>query len=642
MPWSDDLDPELIAYQIAASENQFVRVVAGPGTGKSFAMKRRVARLLETGIDAETLLAVTFTRVAADDLHRELTQLAVPGSQNLRGRTLHSLALSILSRNHVMETVGRVPRPMNRFEERALICDLAKDFGGKNPAKKLLAAYLAAWAEAQGDEPGYEAGTVEHAFSAAVVSWLEFHRGMLIGEAIPYLLHYLHNHPAAEERTEFTHILVDEYQDLNQAEQLIIEYLSDDASVSIVGDDDQSIYSFKHAHPQGIQEWPEEHSGCGDFGLEDCYRCPTDIVDIANSLIAHNQNRGDQVLEALPQNGPGEIETRQFLTIDDEANWIAEEVVELLEEPATDLGDIIVLTQRSVIANVILGELKDRGIPSRSYYDESQLESEAAQEPFALLKLLADTTSRAPLRFLLGVGHPDLRASQYSRIRENCEESGNAPWDVLTQLANGQLRIRYTTQIVERFTQIAGRLDQLQGLTENLSELVDALFPEGEEELEDIRSLALEAIAEEADLNSLVKKMIEAITQPEIPPSINEVRVMSLHKSKGLSSPIVFVAGCVQGLLPKMPEAGLPSETRVGAIEEQRRLFYVAITRAKSDLPNNQPGRLYLSYSMQMPTALALRAAIQPTSFAGNTVNLQASMFLNELGPSAPAPIAGD
>lgn len=112
MPWDDDLDEGSPAYGIAASDNHRIRVVAGPGAGKSFAMKRRVARLLEDGVAPRQILPVTFTRVAAQDLHRELIGMGVPGCEELEGVTLHSLALRLLMRRHVLEATGRTPRPL--------------------------------------------------------------------------------------------------------------------------------------------------------------------------------------------------------------------------------------------------------------------------------------------------------------------------------------------------------------------------------------------------------------------------------------------------------------------------------------------------------------------------------------------------
>lgn len=308
MPWSDGLNPATPAYEIAASANARIRVVAGPGTGKSFAMKRRVARLLENGVAPNTILPVTFTRVAAEDLHRELVGMGVPGCDELEGVTLHSLALRMLMRNHVLGATGRVPRPLNEFELEPLICDLMAAHGGKRAANKFRLAYEAAWARLQHQQPGYAPSPADAAFQADMLAWLRFHEAMLIGEVIPQLHQYLHSNPAAAERSEYGHILVDEYQDLNRAEQGVIELISDAADVCIVGDDDQSIYSFKHAHPDGIREWLNVNAGADDLGLDECRRCPTRVVEMANSLIRHNVQRPvPRPLNPIPANGAGDV-----------------------------------------------------------------------------------------------------------------------------------------------------------------------------------------------------------------------------------------------------------------------------------------------------------------------------------------------
>ena len=125
MPWFDGLVPGTPAHAIASDPNGRVRVVAGPGTGKSFAMKRRVARLLESGVDPAHILPVTFTRVAAEDLHRELVGMRVPRCNELEGTTLHRLCLRRLSRNAVFAATGRHARPLNRFELEPMIAEPA-------------------------------------------------------------------------------------------------------------------------------------------------------------------------------------------------------------------------------------------------------------------------------------------------------------------------------------------------------------------------------------------------------------------------------------------------------------------------------------------------------------------------------------
>jgi DNA helicase II / ATP-dependent DNA helicase PcrA len=291
MPWNDNLVVGSPAYSIAASIHPRIRVLAGPGAGKSFAMKRRVARILEVeGVNPAAVLAVTFTRVAAEDLHRELVSLGVPGAAQLSGRTLHSLAMTILMRQEVLAVLGRVPRALNEFELEPLLADLSNVHGNKHERRRLIRAYGAAWARLQTQQPGYARTPVEQAFVDELVEWLVLHEAMLIDEIIPYLFQYLQANPGAPEHTEFTHILADEYQDLNRAEQDVLGFLGTRASICIVGDDDQSIYSFKHAHPEGIRQWHTLRP-TDDHSIVECRRCPTTAVRMANALIGHNTDR---------------------------------------------------------------------------------------------------------------------------------------------------------------------------------------------------------------------------------------------------------------------------------------------------------------------------------------------------------------
>src|SRR5687768_560835 len=174
MPWYDGLEIDSPAFAIAHSAEPRIRVLAGPGAGKSYAMKRRVARLLEDeGVQPDQLLPVTFTRVAAEDLHRELVSLHVQGANQLEGRTLHSLAMTILMRAHVLAAIGRTPRPLNQFELQPLLEDLSAGFGNKKARKDRIDAYLAAWARLQHDDPGQPIDAVDAAFAQALVHWLQ-------------------------------------------------------------------------------------------------------------------------------------------------------------------------------------------------------------------------------------------------------------------------------------------------------------------------------------------------------------------------------------------------------------------------------------------------------------------------------------
>ncbi|MBB3978051.1 superfamily I DNA/RNA helicase [Rhizobium azooxidifex] len=640
MAWDTGLDQGSVAYGIAAAPEPRVRVIAGPGTGKSFAMKRRVARLLESGIAPDEILAVTFTRVAAEDLHRELQKLDTPGCEELQGQTLHSLAMRILSRKHVLEAVGRAPRPLNAFETKAMICDLAGDNGGKRLVRSMIQGYMAAWAQSQGDEPGFAKTNEEKQFQAHLLDWLDFHQGMLIGELIPYLVRYLRDNPAAAERTEFRHLLIDEFQDLNKAEQTVLYYLGEAAEICIVGDDDQSIYSFKNAHPDGIREWKNLHPECADLEMADCHRCPTTVVDMANALIAVNKNRQPRALNPLQEKGPGEVAIVQVPYLSSEAKWITNKVAGLLES-GVHPSEIIILVQRAVAGRPILESLRQAGVPAKSYYEESQLASEVAQERFATFKLLLNNEDRVALRYLLGAGDDEFRRNAYARVRTRCEASGDSPWTAMHKLADEVLTLPYTKPLVERFKAIQAELDALNGLKTDLPAFVDALFPTGDENLSELRDLALAKLETAGDPGELLGGMMEEITQPDIPPTVEEVRLMSLHKSKGLSSPFVFVAGCVEGILPPAPDPDWPKAVKDAALEEARRLFYVGITRVKSDLAKGWPGSLFISYPQQMSIKDAYGANVAFRTKSGVMANLLPSRFLGELGAAAPKPIAG-
>lgn len=642
MAWHDGLNPATPAFQIAASVNGRVRVVAGPGTGKSFAMKRRVARLLESGVAPNVILPVTFTRVAAEDLHRELVGMGVVGCDDLEGVTLHSLALRMLMRNHVLAATGRSPRPLNEFELEPLICDLMTEHGGKREVKKLRMAYEAAWARLQHQQPGYAPSPADTAFQADLLGWLRFHEAMLIGEVIPQLHQYLYSNPAAMERSEFAHILIDEYQDLNRAEQGVIELLSNAADVCIVGDDDQSIYSFKHAHPDGIREWLNTNVGADDLGLDDCRRCPTLVVEMANSLIGHNVLRPvPRPLNPLPANGPGDVRIIQYRNIAHEVAGVTTLVAQMIGD-GVPAGDILVLTQSRAFGIPLYEALVANHVPTKSYYAETELSHNAAQRAFALLKLFANRQDRVALRWLVGVNGNHWHAAGYHRIREHCENNGISPWDTMVQIESGALRIPHTTGIVGAFTEIVHELDGLEALA-NLASVVDQLFPDGQDATRDVRAVALAVLADmiDDDRETFVRNVSTAISQPEISTEVEDVRIMSLHKSKGLSAPVTIIAGCVQGLLPRPPSDGLTPAEQSKHLEEQRRLFYVGITRVKAAPQDGKPGTLLLTYSQEMPVRDALSVGITPAQQQYGSAILHASQFIRELGATAPAPIAG-
>jgi len=326
--------------------------------------------------------------------------------------------------------------------------------------------------------------------------------------------------------------------------------------------------------------------------------------------------------------------------IHNEAAWITAKVKGLLEK-GVHPSEIIVLVQRAVAGKPILNALKGEGIPAKSYYEESQLDSEAAQARFALFKLFLDNEDRVALRYLLGSGGNDFRANAYARVRQHCENSGDTPWAAMNKLAEGTLTIAYTGPLVAQFNTIKGELEALEAVKGDLTAFIDALFPDADPDVSELRELALAQMEAAETPEDLLSAMMQEITQPDIPPTVEEVRLMSLHKSKGLSSPYVFIAGCVEGILPPAPDSDLPKAVNDAALEEARRLFYVGITRVKADPVNDRPGSLFITYARQMTIADAYGANVAFQTQSGPMANLLPSRFIGELGPAAPAPVAG-
>jgi DNA helicase-2/ATP-dependent DNA helicase PcrA len=546
--------------------------------------------------------------------------------------------MRIIARQHVLKSLGRTPRPLNGFELKAMYSDIGPSNGGIKATKALVQAYEGAWAQSQGDQPGFPKNDQEKAFQKVLIDWHIFHESMLIGEVIPYLVRYLKENPAADEHSEFEHVLADEYQDLNKAEQTALAYLSEAAHICIVGDDDQSIYSFKHAHPDGIRQWKTIHGGCADFEMADCQRCPTTIVQIANSLISHNTLRDKRQLKPIDAKGKGEVQIVQVANSDIEAEWIAKKINVLLDKGVPP-SEILVLVQRKRAARVILNALKVAEVPAKSYYEESQLETDDAQMHFAVFKLLLKRNDRVALRYLLGLGSHNFRASSYAKVRAHCEKTGNSPIDVLEELSTGALKLPHTKPLIEQYNKLKKVIADLEPLKDDVSKLVDELFPADQPEIAELRELAL-SVAEEAEVaDDLFGAMMKEITQPDIPPEVKEVRVMSLHKSKGLSSPYVFIAQCVQGVLPQISRPGTPIAEVEAKLQEARRLFFVGITRAKAG--GGHAGSLFITYPKEMGANKAKQLGIPFTKVNYGLAQLSPSIFIQELGKAAPAPVAG-
>lgn len=385
--WDQDLEGP--AKRIAELDHTPIRVLAGPGTGKTYAMMRRVARLLQEGSNPDRILVCTFTRTAAGDLSRELSNLGVDGVDEVRAGTLHSFCFRLLRQSEVFEAMGRTVRPLLKFEERFLLKDLSHEsFGGIRKRKRLLESFNAAWARLQHEEPGWATDAVDKKFQASLNEWLRFHEAMLIGELVPEALRYLHLNPTSLHHRKFDYVLIDEYQDLNKAEQVLLDLLAKEGQLFVIGDEDQSIYSFRFAHPDGIADFDQSHLGTRDFELDECRRCPQDVVKLANELIDYNERNTSRTLKSRLENPKGEVLVLQWEDVEEEARGIAKIIHDQIHNENITPREILVLSPRRQLGNKIRKYLVDHGIRTHSFFQEDELKDENAQQAFTLLTLL--------------------------------------------------------------------------------------------------------------------------------------------------------------------------------------------------------------------------------------------------------------
>jgi DNA helicase-2/ATP-dependent DNA helicase PcrA len=637
LEWKEGLDEDFIS--IAGYEGRYTCVIAGAGTGKTFALKRKTARLLEQGEPPSCLLAVTFTRTAARDLKNDLHSLGVEGCELVRACTLHSLCYSILHKHEVFRVMERETRTLLEHEEDYLIADLSKRLGkGIKTLREQLHAFTSAWARLLNEEPGWPHTQEDIEFDDEMVSWLRFHRAMLVGELVPLTIRYLRSNPTSPERSQYKHVIVDEYQDLNKAEQELVRLLSEDElsenrTLTVAGDDDQSIFvTLKYAHPEGITLFKDEYPGTFEQTLTTCQRCPKRVIDLANAFITStNRKEHPKLLQATPNAIEGEVAILQWRTIQHEANGIARIIARKISIGEVKPEEIIVLTPRKQIGYEIANNLIVHSVRTQTCFSDAVLKNKKlAQEGYAYLSLLHNENDAVSLRVLLGIDAADKRKGAYERIRQHCFESGDTVIDTLSKLHSGRLSILFTSSLVERYQIISQRLQALHVLIP--ADVIDQLFPDGVEETADLRKLALTALEQTEDIHELYEILNTEITQPELPEANDSVLVLTLYKAKGLTRKMVVIVNCLEGCIPYRGEYD-SEEDEQKELAEQERLFFVALTRTTNILLLSSTGIMRRGDVARMNVMAGTDWYWQETA---------ASRFIQMLGPKAPLPRLGE
>lgn len=653
MAWNDGIEIDSPAYNLAASDAATIRAVAGPGSGKSFAIKKRILRLLEAGVSPDTILAITFTRTAAHDLKTEISSLGIEGASDVHSRTLHSHALRILMSEGVLEQTGRNPRMIIDHEQKPILRDLDRpEFGNVRDKEQLLSGYLAAWARLQQDNPGFNQTPIEGDFRTDLLNWFAEHSGILVGEVIPIVIDFLRNNPAVPFIGEYSYILVDEFQDLNKSEQEFIRLIRGDSNLVIVGDDDQSIYGFKYAHPQGIQQINELFGEFQDVPFDVCRRCPTLVTKMASELISKNPNRTLGILNHFEENPDGQVDIVQWTDYESELIGIADFISSEIEKGVIEPEDVLILTPRRKIGYRLRDLLTLREVPVKSYFRESVIDSKEVQRAFSLMNLLANPDDRISLRFLLGYNTGDYRKNQYRILMERAAENDVSIRELLNSVLRGERPETNIRAITNSYRTI---MNDLPNLRESIladpengfenyfvtEELEDDFFELDQAYRNVVEEIGIEALEEPENFDEwfqdVMKSLLESIALPDSPENIDHARIMSLHSSKGLSAKLVVLTSMIDPLIPFIPR-DTPAEDRDKLIQEARRLFYVAITRCKAS--ENYDGRLVISsfLSIAGPEALQMGMSANPNGI----LRTRTTRFVTDFGNVSPAPKRGN
>lgn len=638
MPWYDGL--EGAALEFARSVARMLRALAGPGTGKTFALIRRLMRIVEEeAVPANEVLVLTFARTAAADIVRKLGAPGNEAVREVRAKTLHSYCFSIVTTNNFLRATGRKPRILMNFERDYMLRDLQGDFAPNLTERAdLLQGFLAAWARLQSDHPGEPIEGHDQQFQDALLGYLRWHRGMLIGEVVPLALAYLRQNPEAPERQRYQHTLVDEYQDLNRAEQVLIDLLAGEGHLAIIGDDDQSIFrTLKFANPEGIREFDRTHEGTVDIPFTECRRCPQPVVEMAQTLIARNPGRARGPLVAREGNPPGEVHNVQWRSIEEEAEGIATFIAHHIDQ-GIQPGMVLVLAPSRLAGHAIRDELRRRNVDVRSFFSEEAVEKDVAQERLTLLTLLAHPDDRISLRAWIALGAESAYVGGYRRLLARAQADNADVWSVLERLDRGEINIPFAGPPLERWRLLRRELERLEPFREDMPRLIDELLPAvpagQEDDLVALRTIANGAVEEEPrpNLRELVDRIRYRIGQPEVPIETPYVRVMSLQKSKGLTAELVVMAGLVEGALPRLDDLD-PPEERAAQEQEARRLFFVGMTRTQRIL-------VFSSYFM-LPETIVRRITSRTGRRYGRSLQVFPSPFLEQCGRTLQRAIRG-
>lgn len=593
MGWDEGL---LTKQKIAASHvGCHARVLAGPGTGKTFTLCRRIAYLVnECNVSPEQILALTFTRSAAYELRQRVSETLNSNSKGIsRISTLHSFALRQLLKNaHIITAVPTPLRIAGDWEERYIIEEDLKRMlsASLKDIRYKLAQLSSDWQTLTADEDDWETRYPDPEFLGAWREHRKTYGYMLRAELVYQLKKVLEQNPGFTLEQSFQHTLVDEYQDLNRCDLAVIRAISKtNIEIFACGDDDQSIYGFRFAHPEGIRRFNKDYSPCELLDLDYCRRCDRNILKLGLFVASLDTKRIPKSLKPMPDATDGEVKILWFDDEDQESASIAIICKHLIEAKSYSPKDILVLL-RNDRYGVFSGPLKEaltiQGIPVASRTDElDPIDQPEGQKLLALLHLCVNPLDSLALRTLLEIrdnnigsktiqGAYDLAVRQGLTFAVAMRHIKDSP-DLLPRL--GSRLSNELTSIESLLAKLPTSPTQPEELTTFISDAAELVVQETEQRDNIIKYLG--EVLEKSGakkLDELLSNIFASLGDKEQEIDSDSVNILTMHKAKGLTADAVFIVAAEDEHIPG---------DRVGQeVDDERRLLYVSLTRARHSL----------------------------------------------------------
>jgi DNA helicase-2/ATP-dependent DNA helicase PcrA len=579
-----------------------VLILAGAGSGKTRVIAHRFAHLvLERGVPAESILAVTFTNKAAREMRARVEGLLGGGTVSSWISTFHSLCVRILRRDADAAGLPRGFLIYDEDDQLAVVRDAlrALDLSEKlHPPRRLLSRISAR--KNSGLDP--EAAGDDSVASRTLAEVAErYARGLESAQALDFddlllrTVALLAGDAAVRDsyRRRFRYVLVDEYQDTNRPQYEIVRLLTGEGgNVTVVGDEDQSIYSWRGANIGNILNFEKDFPGARVLRLEENYRSTQAILDLASGLVAHNQRRMGKELRAVRASGEA---PRLHQAADEyqEAAWVVERIA-----ARAGRGRVAVLYRMNAQSRLFEEALMRLRIPYVVVGGVGFYARREVKDALSYLRLVVNPRDSVALRRVVNVPPRGIGARTLETLEGLAAERGISLWEALAAAVDEALLPARVTQPLARFREaIASLRDEASGLTvRGLLERTLAasgysamLAAEDSHEAEDrLENLAeLVTAAAEYDAREDAPSLPGFLDGVSLLSDIDQARedapvvLMTLHSAKGLEFESVFLVGLEEGLLPHSRSlAGEAPE----ALEEERRLCYVGMTRAMERL----------------------------------------------------------